>query len=348
MTRCAKCESFGQWCIDHNRLDLINRWDTTKNQKSPFDIGKRSGTKYWFRCPIGEHESEQKTISNIPTQEKSSACSICNSFGGWAKDNFGHEFFKNYWSDSNTLSPYDFTKRSLSKAYFKCNKDGNHPDYLCSIHNFAAGKRCPCCARKNILPSESLAAEFPEIIDIWFDQEVSPFEIAPKSNKPIKLFCNTHGIYSRMPCSIEHNDFCPQCNRERTSSRLQSLVSNYLTELGFTVLHESNCTLSPINPQSGRRLLYDNEIPELKLIIEVHGVQHYKVTNFAIAKAHKDDITAEQVLEYSIWRDKFKRNYALQKGYSYLEIPYTTEKDESYKALIDKEICNICEKEKSA
>lgn len=34
-------------------------------------------------------------------------------------------------------------------------------------------------------------------------------------------------------------------------------------------------------------------------------------------------------------RDLFKKNYALNNNYFYLEIPYWTEKDESYKKLID-------------
>ena len=37
----------------------------------------------------------------------------------------------------------------------------------------------------------------------------------------------------------------------------------------------------------------------------------------------------------------YKKQYALSQGYYYLEIPYWTESDESYKTLIDEKIKSI-------
>ena len=87
---------------------------------------------------------------------------------------------------------------------------------------------------------------------------------------------------------------------------------------------------------------YDNEILDLKLIIEVHGIQHYTITNFAKMSAKKFNTTPEYELEYLRWKDNYKKQFALDNGYSYLEIPYLAEKDDYYKKIIDDKIKEIC------
>ena len=44
---------------------------------------------------------------------------------------------------------------------------------------------------------------------------------------------------------------------------------------------------------------------------------------------------------YIQYKDDLKRNYAIEQGYHYLAIPYWTEKDQSYKQLIDNKIHEI-------
>ena len=80
-------------------------------------------------------------------------------------------------------------------------------------------------------------------------------------------------------------------------------------ELKLNVLHEYYCTCIPINPITGYQLLFDNEVPELKLIIEVHGIQHYEVTGWHITQAKKSGKTPEEEFEYQKWKDEFKMNY---------------------------------------
>ena len=71
---CKKCESFGQWCVDNNKIDLLKRWDCEKNKISPFFISKSSSSKkYYFKCPRGIHNSEGKRLNNIIRQQALSA-----------------------------------------------------------------------------------------------------------------------------------------------------------------------------------------------------------------------------------------------------------------------------------
>jgi hypothetical protein len=94
------------------------------------------------------------------------------------------------------------------------------------------------------------------------------------------------------------------------------------------------------------KLFYDNEIVDdkFKLVIEVHGCQHYKISNFHSMQANKKNSTPEEEFEYSLEKDKIKKEFALKNGYYYLEVPYWTDnKNEDWKKLIDNKIREIQE-----
>ena len=130
----------------------------------------------------------------------------------------------------------------------------------------------------------------------------------------------------------------------KRTSELQDKVFNYLTkELNYKTNTEYDCNIVPINPLTGRKLPFDNEVVDLKLIIEVHGLQHYEVTGFSMLRANQTGNTPEEEFEYRKQVDEFKKNYALENGYHYLEIPYWTKDDESYKELINNKIKEILE-----
>ena len=64
--------------------------------------------------------------------------------------------------------------------------------------------------------------------------------------------------------------------QKESSSSYERTVKDYLNNsLHLETLHENECNLKPINPKTGYLLRYDNEVVDYKLIIEVHGIQHY-------------------------------------------------------------------------
>ena len=83
------------------------------------------------------------------------------------------------------------------------------------------------------------------------------------------------------------------------------------------------------------------KIANIRLIIEVNGEQHYSITEFTRLNAGSRGVSPKEELEYQQYKDKIKMQYAIDMGYEYLSIPYSTEYDDSYKAIIDDKISEI-------
>ena len=103
-----------------------------------------------------------------------------------------------------------------------------------------------------------------------------------------------------------------------------------------------------MNPYTGRKLPYDNDVflnNDHHLIIEVHGKQHYMITNLTNLSAKQKNISAKDAFEGQCLRDKIKEDYVNSlPNYHILIVPYWTFNDESYKTLIDNKIQEIINK----
>jgi hypothetical protein len=228
-----------------------------------------------------------------------------------------------------------------------------------SCYDFTKGNRCPYCIyfHGKVHPKDSLGQYIidnygQDFLDkIWSDKNIkTSFEYAPNSGKEVWWKCmdEKHEDYKREINGSNIIKFrCPICTQERNESFLQEKVRVYLETLNYTILHENNCTIVPKNPKTNYQLPFDNEIKDLKLICEVHGRQHYKVTGFHRKQSKQNRMTPTEELNYQQLKDRYKRIKAIQGNYYYLEIPYWTDDvDETWKQLIDNKIKQIQEKAK--
>jgi hypothetical protein len=345
-------KSFEQWCIEHNRQDVLARWDYELNQCKPSEICYSTMKKYYFKCLSNKnHISELKSINDFTNNHEGSiACKQCNSFAQWGIDNIGKDFLEKYWDyDKNTISPWEISYGTRTKkVWIKCQEKDYHDSYAITPLNFINGGRCQYCTnhRGKVHPMDSLGYLHPEVLKIWADKnKKSPYEYAPMSNEKAWFKCSEgkHSDTYRVICNANQCNFiCPECVRERDESFLQEKVRLYLKDLGYNILHEDKCTLKCYNPTTNHLLRYDNEIVELKLIIEVNGIQHYQITNFHVWSSKRFNTTPEYELKSLQERDKFKKEFALANNYSYLEIPYwADDKNETWKDLINKKIDEI-------
>jgi len=337
-------KSFFQWCIENNRKDILDRWDYKLNTFIPDEISYGSIKKYYFKCPRNIHESELKNINSfVVGHEGSMCCKKCNSFAQWGIDNLGEDFLEKYWDyEKNTINPWEIERCCHNKIWIKCQKKEYHGSNKMYVNNFTIqNQRCPICNGLKVHKYDSLGWLYSEVFEIWSDKnEKTPYEYTTNSGKKVWWKCknNKHKDYFRkISESMEANLNCPECIRERDESFLQEKVRLYLNQLKYIVLHERNCSIIPVNPKTrgtNNTMPFDNEVVELKLIIEVHGVQHYEITGFHKLHSERNNTTPEYELHKQQLYDRYKRIHAKSKGYEYLEIPYTSEKNNEYKKLI--------------
>ena len=261
------------------------------------------------------------------------------------------------------LNPTSHNK--ISVACDECGKIGNpsyrdyvnrkYDEYLCSdcaCRKYGSKTRIRRYVENKSISfgnwfEENVSKDF--IKDYWnkeLNKNIDPYLIPYASNKEIYINCTNKDHPSYLTTCDRYSlrgQRCPMCADEQEESRLQSKVKNYLESLfgANDITHEFNCSILPVNPKTGARLRYDNCIESIKLIIEVNGGQHYMITSWCNIVAKKKGITPEEEFAYQQWKDEYKKQYALSHGYEYLAIPYWTEKDESYKQLIDDKIAEI-------
>jgi hypothetical protein len=350
-TKLKNSKSFEQWCIESNRQDVLDRWDYELNECKPNEITYKNNHKYYFKCSRNLHESEPKCISHfVNGHEGCIECRDCNSFAQWGIDNICEDFLEKYWDyDKNNeigINPWKIDYGYNKKVWIKCQEKDYHDSYDVSCNSFTnMNSRCPYCKHIKIHKLDSLGMSNPEVLKIWSDKnKKAPYNYSPSSAQKVWWKCleNKHEDYYRsINTSSTCNFRCPECVQERNESTLQEKIRIYLNELGYAILHEYNCNVKCINPKTEYQMPYDNEIEKLKLIIEVHGVQHYKKTNFCNLSAQKFNTTPEYEFHIQQVKDRYKRIFAEFKGYEYLEIPYWAEKNDEYKILIDDKIKSL-------
>lgn len=264
---------------------------------------------------------------------------------------YGKDFTEKYWSSKNKFSPDEVSHGSKHLVWIKCQHE--HEDYQVACYSFSSGRGCPYCSGRKICYENSL---YKYIKDsglnpdkIWSNKNTkTALDYTTKSGQKVWWKCSNgkHEDFLRRVADMTDCGFvCLKCSYEKHNSYLQDKIVDYTkSKYHYTILNEQFCTIEqPVNPITGYKLRYDNEIVELKLIIECMGGFHYKASGFVNSSSKRKNISPKEELKYLQWKDAYKKEYALSQGYHYLEIPYWSETNDEYKKLIDVKVSSITE-----
>jgi hypothetical protein len=323
-------KSFEQWCLENNRQDILDRWDSELNYCKPSEISFSPKDKYWFKCPRGLHKSELKKISAfVSGQEGSMICNQCGSFAQWGIDNICTDFLEKYWSKENTINPWKISYGCHKKVWIKCQEKDYHQSYNVAVNCFTYhNSRCPYCKNQNgkVHPLDSLGTLYPEVLEIWSSKnKKSPYEYSPKSNQYVWWKCpeEKHEAYLReINNSNIYNFRCPECQYSKGEERIsQYLINN---KINYIPQKEYNGLVGLCNGL----LSYDFYLEQYNLLIEFQGEQHEKY----IPRFHMSIKDFEKQQEH----DKRKREYAQKHNIKLLEIWYWDY--ENIETILDKEL----------
>lgn len=209
------------------------------------------------------------------------------------------------WEDNN-INPYHIYKSSNQKIWLYCqehdyhnyNRQGKRVGYQITCANFYNGRRCGYCnsfASHKVHWQDSVAYKYPRIAEmIAIEENNLTFEdcynIACYSNNKYYIKCNQCGLVTDTKKTLDHIQIdgfkCDVCD-ERFKTP-EKFLYNVLKQVNIdfkTQLNKSTFTWC-------QEYKYDFYIPNLNMIIETHGEQHYRNTGFnrTLAEEQANDL----------------------------------------------------------
>lgn len=204
-------------------------------------------------------------------------------------------------------------KRNSNKVCIICNI---HGEFWQTPNSHLMGANCPHCKNK-ITSTEKIVKQFKEVHGEKYDYSLVEYE---KSNTPVKILCEKHGVFEQNISNHRKGAGCPNCK----NSKLENIVYNFLTKNNISFIKEFK-----VNITQNRRFYYDfGIIKDNKIIgiIECHGAQHYTPLSF---------FGGQESFEKRQQRDLEKKEYCSTSLIPFIEIPYWYSEAEIYRDLKD-------------
>lgn len=194
---------------------------------------------------------------------------------------------------------------SHTKIKWTCYKNNKHT-FESEPSNIYDGKEhCPYCMRKKAFVGETdLWTERPDIASLLLNPE-DGYKYLSTGGQKVDFVCpRCNRIIKKKIGSVTRYGFsCSYCSDNISFS--EKIVRNLLIQLKCDFLHDRT------TDWSGNKR-YDFYIPNINLIIETHGAQHY-TTSFRSFNSCRNARTCEEEIE----NDKYKRELALSNGVKY-------------------------------
>lgn len=198
----------------------------------------------------------------------------------------------------------DFNGKS-KPTIVKCESCGNQFNMNFN-YQFAHLSGCPYCKRDNHLKDKFLSFSQSLKNNNSHIKIVGEYLGAERDTTFYCEICEQYFITTPHDLSKKWN--CPNCT---TNSVLESKTKQFILDKGLAF--ETHKRFKGLQGINGGLLSYDFYLPQIKTLIECQGIQHIKPielfggeTQFKIQKEH----------------DKRKREYALNNGYTFVEIFY--------------------------
>lgn len=198
---------------------------------------------------------------------------------------------------------YDYSKtnyiNNCTYVTIICSKHGETKQ---NPNNHLKGKGCPKCAYESKISNEEFITRARLIHNNKFDYSKVDYINA---RTKVTIICPKHGKFEQSPDGHLAGNGCSICK----SSKGELVIWNILTK--HNIQKEQQYRI----PEVADELYYDFYLPELNILIEYHGIQHYEYTPF-LHRYDEDNLLKQKN------RDDAVRYNARKWKYRYLEFNY--------------------------
>jgi len=250
--------------------DIAKQWHPIKNESLAADkVAPHSGKKVWWLCPNGH---EWKAAINSRT--RGTGCPTCA--GVQRSKRLGQDFaiafpdLLNEWNieKNHPKGPEDFTPRSNSKVWWKCEKGHSWQATIVNRTRDISKGSCPYCSNRKLCDDNSLAQVRPDIAQDWHPQKngtLTPKDVIAGGGKRVWWACkHGHEWKTTVGLRVNAGTGCPKC-------------SNQTSRIEITVYSELCALFTDVDWQ--RKIAgyeCDVYLPEKKIGIEIDGVYWHK------------------------------------------------------------------------
>lgn len=192
-------------------------------------------------------------------------------------------------------------------------------EYKVQPNAFLQGRRCPRCQHKIEVQKRTKSdKQFKKELKEKYNGEYIALEPYVNNATKIKFKHTICGsVWYTTPGNLLFGYGCPLCRQ----SKGERLTAQVLDSMGFK--YERGKRFPDLRDKG--LLSYDFFINDKNVLIEYHGIQHYEPVEIYGGKKQ---------FEVQKLHDNMKREYARNKGYNLIEIPYTEDTfDKIYKYM---------------
>jgi uncharacterized protein YbbK (DUF523 family) len=265
---------------------------------------KNAKTKVKIICP--EHGEFLQTPFN---HLRGSKCNLCSHRKTTEQ---AIEDFKKVHKDKYDYSKVQY-KHHRKKVIIICPE---HGEFLQTPNIHITGHGCPKCNAGGKYQKEKVLENFKKVHSETYDYTQVKYN---NSETPVEIICKIHGSFYQIPHNHKSGSGCPKCASSKGEKIIANFLRNYLDTsndsfISFSTQHKFQEAPAPIN-----NYRFDFYIPEVNLVIEFDGIQHYELIDFA----GKGPEWAKEEFLKNKKRDEEKNKYLLENNINLLRVPYT-------------------------
>lgn len=210
---------------------------------------------------------------------------------------------------------YDYSKVKYLKDNEKvCIICPEHGEFEQLPYNHKTGQGCPKCYGNKKLTTECFIEKSKDVHGNKYDYSLVDY----KNNRTkIPIICPEHGVFKQIAKSHIKGHGCPVCK----SSSGEIEIRQFLDYYGFIYKEQHKFD----DCKNIKPLKFDFYLPDLNLVIEYNGIQHYKSIEY---------FGGVDRLKIRKLRDQIKKEYCNTNGIELLVIKYNDNLETKLKKIL--------------